>query len=142
MRKDGQLDSQGWLKRVGQRYGPYGVPVLLCVLVLFDWVWPLGGGPAAIQAHHAGQLRICVGFTASWGGQSGFEAGRFYLLVPYSLSSFRAAVLSYSSESGLSYGESRLVLVGFAVIYAVAFFELARHLGRRKRESEAGIREA
>jgi hypothetical protein len=135
--RDGKTTSEGWFKRVSQQYAPYAVPVLLCCLVLFDWVWPLQGGPAAIEGHHAGQLRLCVGFTVSW-SDNGLEADRFYVLVPYSLRSLRAAVLEYSSRSGVSYGESRLVLVGFAAIYAVAFLGLARHLERRRREREAG----
>lgn len=139
--KNGQARARAWFKRVGQQSGPYAVPVLLCCLVLFDWVWPLQGGPAAIEGHHAGQLRLCVGFTVSWSAV-GLEADRFYVLVPFSLRSLRAAVLEYSSRSGLSYAESRVVLVGFAAIYAVAFLGLARHLERRRREREAGSGEA
>jgi hypothetical protein len=138
---DGQASSQGWLKRVGQQYGPYVIPVFLCCMILFDWVCPLKGGPAAIEAHHAAQLRMCVGFTASW-SDHGFEADRFYVLIPYTLSGLRVAVLEYSSKSGLSYGESRLGLVGLGVIYALAFVSLARHREARRPGREAGSGEA
>ena len=132
-------DSARLVRGTGRRYGPHVLPSVLCCLVVFDWVWPLQGGSAAIQAHHPNQIRLGVSVTPAWSSRS-FEAQRLYVLVPFSLGSGEAAVLNYSSGAGLSYYESRVVLVVLGVVYVAALYHLLKRLklGTGQRRAAGG----
>jgi hypothetical protein len=108
-----------------RHYGRYALAFFLFVLVVFDWVSPLPSITEQLEKAYPGSIRLCVFVSYQWqAGES--TSTRSYFLIPYTLKTFRAVIVSHSSTGQLFITTSPLLFLLVAGVFALYFWRLAR----------------